>query len=145
MIKDIKFARVSISKSELRDLNGYEKKVDSAKLIKRIHAFKLINKGWTYTEIAKFLNVTNYTITLWIKLFIKGGIKELLNLKYKGSKSKLNKEQIEIVREESKKGTFTFAKDVKNFMEKTFGIKYNIHHILRLLKKNEIIVQKKQY
>lgn len=145
MIKGKKFERICLSKSQLRDLEKYEKKVTSAKLLRRVHAFKLINMGWTYSKVAEFLKVTNYTISLWIKLFVNGGIEKLLQLKYKGSKTKLSKEQIEIIRQESKKGHFVFAKDVKKYIETHFKIKYHVQHIPTLLKKNEIILQKNKY
>jgi transposase len=145
MIKGKKFKRISISKLKLRDLEKYEKKVTSAKLLRRIQAIKLISMGWKYNKVADFLRVTNDTITAWIKLFLKSDLEGLLNLKYKGAKTKLSKEQIEVVREESKKGNFVFAKDVKKFIEKTFKIKYHVQHIPTLLKKNEIDLQKKQY
>jgi transposase len=56
----------------------------SKKVYRRIQAFKLIYKGWKYTDIAEFLNVTKETMSNWIKLYKKDGIKGLISLKYKG-------------------------------------------------------------
>jgi len=130
--------KLTISKKEMQKLIKYKKIVKSAKLLKRIQAIILKSNGWKHNKIAEFLGVIDDTITAWIKTYINGGIEELINLKYKPTKSKISKAQIEIVREESKKGTFTFAKDVKKYIEQNFNIKYHIHHIPKILKKNEI-------
>ncbi len=130
--------KLTISKKEMQELIKYKRNAKSAKMFKRIQAIILKADGWKHNKIAEFLGVVNNTVTTWIKLFIKGGINTLLELKYTPTKSKMSKAQIEIVRKESKKGTFTFAKDVKKYIEQSFGIKYHVHHIPKLLKKNEI-------
>ena len=134
--------KLSISKKDMKKLIKYKKSVKSAKILKRIQTIILKSNGWNHNKIAEFLGVIDDTITAWIKLFLKGGIEELINLKYKSTKSKLNKEQMEIVREESKNGTFTFAKDVKKYIKENFNIEYHVHHIPKMLKKNQIILQK---
>lgn len=66
MRKGEAFQRVSISEAEYEQLKLAEKKAKSVKVLKRIQAFKFIYLGWKYTDIAKFLSVTNNTITNWI-------------------------------------------------------------------------------
>ena len=63
------FQRVCISDVEYEQLNLAEQKTKSAKVLKRIQAFKLMYLGWKYSAIAEFLSVTNNTITNWINYY----------------------------------------------------------------------------
>ena len=94
MRKDIAFQRVSISEEEYEQLKLAEKKAKSVKVLKRIQAFKFIYLSWKYTDIAKFLSVTNNTITNWINIYQEGGISSLLTLHYKGGQARLSEEQL---------------------------------------------------
>ena len=136
MKKDEAFQRVSISEAEYEQLNFSEKKTKSIKVLKRIQAFKFIYLGWKYTDIAKFLSVTNNTITNWINIYQEGGIDSLLILDYKGGQAKLSEEQLCELRNEATKGSFAIAKDAKRYIEQNFGIKYNLSHVQFLCKKN---------
>jgi len=49
-------------------------------------------------EIAKFLSVTNNTITDWINIYQKGGIDSLLTLHYKGGQVRLSDYQLRELR-----------------------------------------------
>lgn len=136
MRKGEAFQRVSISEAEYEQLKLAEKKAKSVKVLKRIQAFKFIYLGWKYTDIAKFLSVTNNTITNWINIYQKGGIDSLLILNYKGGQAMLSEEQLCELRNEATKGSFAIAKDVKRYIEQNFGIKYNLSHVQLLCKKN---------
>ena len=136
MNKGEAFQWVSISKTEYEQLKLAERKVKSAKLLKHIQAFKLMHLGWKYSAIAEFLSVTNNTITNWINIYREGGIDSLLSLHYKGGQARLSKEQLSELRDEADKGSFTIAKDIKNYIKQNFGIEYNLSHVQLMSKKN---------
>jgi len=138
MIKGETFERVQVSDKDYEELAMAEKTVKSAKILRRIHAFKLMHMDWKYGEIAKFLGVTNDTMTDWIGIYRSGGILGLLNLSYKGRQSLLNTKQIGILKKECEKGSFKTAKQAKKFIEDSFGIVYHLHHVQLLLKKGFI-------
>lgn len=136
MIKGQKFQRVKISKDEYNKLEKAELTVKSAKLLRRIQAFKFMHLGWKYTSISKFLKVTNDTITDWIKIYQLGGIKKLIDLKYKGGQPLLKKSQLNELRLKAKNGEFKVAKEIQHYIEENFKIKYDLRHTQKLLKKN---------
>lgn len=144
MRKGEEFERVKISKQDYNKLKKVEKKVGSTKVYKRIQAFKLMHKNWKYSGIAEFLNITKDTITDWVNLYKKEGIQGLLNLHYKGGQPRLNEKQIEDLKEKAIQGCFTFAKDVQHYIEKNFGIKYNLKHVQLLSKKSFVYPLRKQ-
>jgi len=138
MKKGESFQRVKISEEEYELLKSEERKIKSIKLLKRIQAFKFIYLGWTYSAIAEFLSVTNNTITNWISLYNVGGIAKLLTLEYKGGQAKLSEVQLSELKEKAGEGSFVFAKDVRHYIEKNFGIKFNLSHVQLMCKKNFI-------
>ena len=135
MIKGETFERVQLSEKKYEELVIAEKTVKSVKILRRVHAFKLMHLEWKYNKIAKFLNVTNDTITDWVEIYNSGGISALLTLHYKGRQSILNKRQVGLLKKESEKGSFKTAKQAKKFIEDNFGVSYHLHHVQLLLKR----------
>lgn len=144
MIKGKKFERISISKTEYKQLKKAERKVKSAKVLKRIQAFKLMYLSWKYGAIADFLCVVKNTISEWIKLYKKGGIAAVISLNYKGGQPRLTAVQLNVLKEKAAKGEFPYAKDVKYCIEKEYGIVYNLKHVHLLCKKNFVYPLRKQ-
>ena len=144
MKKGEKFTRIKISKQEYNAFKKIETDVESTKIYQRIQAFKLIHKKWKYSAIAEFLNLSKETMSGWINIYKSGGINDLIKLHYKGGQPKLNKNQIEDLKEKATQGSFTFAKDVQHYIEKNFGIKYNLKHVQLLSKKNFVYPLRKQ-
>jgi len=145
MKKGETFQWVSISETEYEQLKLAERKVKSAKVLKRIQAFKLIYLGWKYSAIAEFLSVTNNTITNWINIYREGGIEALLPLHYKGGQARLSEEQLSELKSEANNGEFAIAKDVKHYIKQNFSIEYNLSHVQLMCKKNFDYPLRKQY
>lgn len=133
MRKGEKFERINISANDYSKLVKAEKKVKSAKILKRIQAFKLIHLDWKYRKIAKFLSITSDTITDWIRIYNAQGIDGLLTLRYRGRIPLLSQEQLKELRK--KKSGFKIAKQAKKYIEEKFGIIYNSNYVQELLKK----------
>jgi len=136
MIKNEKFERIKLSKDEYKQLLIIEKKTSNKKLLIRVQAFKLLYKNWKYSQIAQAIDVTNNTITNWIKIYNENGLNNLFSLKYKGSKAKLTKEQFYLLKEKTETGSFTYAKEASQFIQETFNVSYHLRHVQKLLKKN---------
>jgi len=136
MIKGKKFERIKITKAEYIILEKAENKIKSAKLLRRIQMLKLIYLGWKYGQISQFLRVTNDTITDWIQIYLCGGIKDLIDLKYKGGQPLLNKKQLNELKSKAKNGEFKVAKEIQHYIEINFKVKYGLRHIQLLSKKN---------
>ena len=100
--------------------------------------------GWTYTAVADFLCVTKNTISEWIKLYIAGGVASLTTLHYLGGQSRLKEDQLIEIQQKASEGRFTFAKEIKEYIFKNFGIQYNLKHVQLLTKKNFCYPLRKQ-
>lgn len=136
MRKGERFERVKITPKIYQKLEESEKKINTAKLLRRIQTFKLIYLGWKYNKIAEFLGITKNTVSNWIQIYNEGGISALISLRYKGGIPRLNKKQLLELKKEAKKGSFVIAKDLQHYIKVNFGLTYNLSHIHKLSKKN---------
>ena len=139
-----KFQWLSITKKEYAQLKKAEKKVLSTKAYKRIQALRLVYKNWSYNSIAEFLNIDENTMSNWIKIYKTHGITGLIDLKYKGGQPRLNKKQLQELKQKAKEGVFNIGQDLQKYIEEKFNITYNLSHIHLLSKKNFNYPLKKQ-
>jgi len=142
MRKGEKFDRIKISEKDYEHLKKVEKKETSAKILKRIYAFKLLYEKWKYTKVASFIGVTNDTITDWINIYKERGIKALLTLNYNGRIPILTESQLEELKK--KKNSFLDSKEAQAYIKSQYGIEYNLNYVQELLKKNFNYPIKKQ-
>jgi transposase len=128
--------KIQLGNKGLKALNKAEKAVKKPQLLKRIQCIKLKNKQWKHQEIADFFDIRIETVSEWIKAYSEGGIKKLLTWNYEGRKSILTKEQQNELKKRQEKKPFKDAKEVKVYLQKTFGITWHLHWVQKLLKKN---------
>lgn len=128
--------KVVLNEKELKALLKAEKEVTKPQLLKRIQCIKLKEKKWKHDEVAEFLNIRLETVSQWIKAYHEGGIKKLLSWEYKGKPSVLTKEQQKELKKRQTKKPFRDAKEAKDYIEKQFGIKWHLHWVQKVLKKN---------
>ena len=128
--------RIHLGDKGLKALNKAEKDIDKPQLLKRIQSIKLKNKQWKHAEIAEFFDIRIETVSQWIKVYHEGGIKKLLTWNYEGKKSIMMKKQQNKLKKRQEEKPFKNAKEAKAYIEKTFGIKWHLHWVQKLLKKN---------
>lgn len=136
MRKGEKFQRLTITEQAYNALKKAEKKIDSAKVYKRIQALKLIHKNWNYGEVSNFLSVSKNTISTWVNIYRTSGLTSFLTLHYKGGQPKLKDSQLSKIKDKASKGSFTFAKEIRNYINEEFKINYGLRHVQLLSKKN---------
>lgn len=128
--------KIHLGGKELKGLKKAEKEVIKPQLLKRIQCIKLKDKKWKHYEVAEFLDIRIETVSTWIKAYKEGGIKKLLIWNYQGKVSVLTKEQQERLKQRHKIKPFDTAKEASQYMTQEFGLKFHLHWIQKLLKKN---------
>lgn len=101
----------------------------------RLLAIKLVYSGWKVREIAEHLAVSHKTIYNWIDLWNEGG-REGLNPQIRGKRKEayLDKNEWLIILEEIKGKGYKLLQ-VKDYVEKTRGIKYSYKGIWNILRR----------
>ena len=135
MKKGEKLDRIELSSEEYKQLLDAEKKYKSAKVYRRIQAFKMLHNGHLNKEVAEFFSVDINTISDWISIYRKGGIESLLSFDYKGRPKRLNGSQILQLRNEAIKGSFATSKDIRQYIKENFGVEFREDYVPKMANK----------
>lgn len=130
------WVKINLTESELAEIRNTEQQVRKTQLLKRLQCLKLKNEGWKHDKLSEFFGVTQNTISNWLKAYKTGGVKALLKWDYKGKVSILTTADQERIKARHKEKPFNTAKEVKDFIEREFGIEWHLHWVQKLLKKN---------
>ncbi len=136
--------KISLTEKQIKEIKETEKQIKKVQLLKRLQCLKLKNEGWKHEKLAKFLGVCIDTITNWLKAFNKDGIKGLIEWGYEGKPSQLTEEHKAQLKERHTEKPFDTAKEAKYYIEEHFGMKFHLHWVQKLLKKNFDCHTKKQ-
>lgn len=85
---------------------------NSVKERDRIKAILMLNKGYSFEEVADILIMDEDSIRRWYKLYDEGGIESLSFQNYKGSVCFLNNEQQIKLSKNLEENIFLIAKEV---------------------------------
>lgn len=109
---------------------------------RRLRAWELHTQGWTNTQIASALGVSEGAVSQWMKRGRQGGVEALRNQPRPGARPKLSPEQRQQLPVLLKRGAqaFGFIGDVwtqarvATLIKREFGVTYHRDHIGRLLR-----------
>lgn len=125
-----------ISKKEIRKLRQLLKTSRNFRVTVRILSIILIAEGKTTKEVASILHISRKNVKRYIKIFAKGGIESLCKLDYHacGRKKYLTDDQLKQLEEYIDSHLCNTAKEIMDYIEKKFGIKYTESGVIKLLK-----------
>lgn len=126
----------NLSRKERDELERRYKQERDRRVAERIQCIILLHDGKNAKEVAETLLVSKKTIKRWIKAFVKFGIEGLCKLKHgeSGAELRLNGEQVERL-EKHLQEQIRSTKEVMDYIEKEFGIKYSESGVFKLLKR----------
>lgn len=99
----------------------------------RINTILLLNQGYTYKQIAKILLLDTGTLREYYRQYRKEGVDGLLEDHYQGKQSSLTLEQEKALDIHLQEYTYLTAKEIRNYIKKTFGVKYSLEGTTKLL------------
>lgn len=126
-----------LSRKERDELERRYKQERDRRVAERIQCIILLHDGKNAKQVAEILMVSVKTIKRWIKIFVKYGVEGLGMLKYEnsGAVCGLSLEQQEQLEKYLNEQVRSSAKEVMDYIEKAFGIKYSESGVLKLLKR----------
>ncbi len=92
--------------------------LDNQKKSDRIKSILLLNKGFSYEEIAELLLVNDTTVRRWHKIFSAKGIKTLLKDNSSGGTSKLSTDELSGLSLHLDQKIYMTAKEICAYVEK---------------------------
>jgi transposase len=137
-------AKIKLTKEQKAELENAENKIKKPQLLKRIQAIKLRDKGMNNLEVADFLILSDQTVSNWCQLYLKKGLKELLQWEYKGKISILTLDHQKQLQERNKEKPFDTASEARAYIKENFGINFHLHWVQKIMKKNFSLHSRKQ-
>jgi len=124
------------------DLKRLFRKEKDPRTASRIRAVYLALMDKNAPEIAKILGYSRRTVQNWIYVYNKKGLLGLKDNFGRGSKSKLNEDQIQWLRQRIDEGPkpadsicVFHARDIQRIIKQKFGVDYHLSSVYRLLHK----------
>ena len=103
----------------------------------KLQALWLRRRGWMATQVAAVVGVHYCTVHRWVRRYRDGGLAEALSRRQGGGGRKpyLDGDEMTLLKLEMEKGDFDTAKDVRDWIETRFGVRYSMPGVYSLLKR----------
>lgn len=137
-------AKFKLSERQKQELEVAEQTTTQIQLLKRIQCLKMRDKGLSNLIISDILGRSDQTISDWVQLYRKEGLKKLLEWKYKGKVSILTEDNLKQLVQRNEEKAFEKASEAKVYIKEKFGIDFHLHWVQKIMKKNFILHIKKQ-
>jgi transposase len=136
--------KINLTPKEQKELLKRKRNQRDAKILRRLLCIDMKSKGVMNKEIAEYCNVCIDTITDWLCLFEEGSFDALCSLQYEGRRiSRLEKYKEEI-QKKGKEENIASLKELKEWIQKEYGVQTCISNLFYFCKKNSIFLTKKQ-
>jgi transposase len=109
---------------------------------RRLTALLWLADGVTEEEVAARLGVTARQVRKWLKTFRTDGLDALCELHYRGRVPRLNDAQVDDLKQEIAKGQFRTARQIADWIEKRFQVRYSESGVKELLKRIDVSYHK---
>jgi transposase len=113
---------MNLTKEKTNELKDRHKKERDKRICDRIKAVLLINKGYTYQQVAEILLLDDETIRRHVQEYLEY---EKLKSNSKGSESKLNQEQTTELIKYLQNNTYVDVRPIMKYIKDKYGIKYS--------------------
>jgi transposase len=105
------------------------------RLAMRLSTLLWRDEGRTESAIAHLLGVCERTVRHWLRLYHTKGLEALCTLHFRGDPGELTGLQAEQLQKEIQTGRFRCARQVRDWIQATFGIAYSLSGTKRLLQR----------
>jgi transposase len=126
---------VSLDASQRKQVERRRQQTRDYRLAMRLSTVLWRDEGQTESDIAHLLCVCERTVRTWLRLYRKKGLEALCTLHYKGDPGELTPSQAEQLRNEIQTGRFRCARQVREWIQATFGFAYSLSGTKRLLQR----------
>src|SRR5947209_10099277 len=106
-----------------------------ARIWRRLSALLWLGGGATAEEVAARLGISARQVRKWLKMFRTQGLDALCQLHYQGRVAQLDDAQIDECKQEIAKGQFHSARQMADWVEKRFQVRYSESGVKELLKR----------
>ena len=131
-----------LTRAQVTRYRKLHKKSISVKERDRIKGILMLNKGYSFEEIAEVLIMDEDSIRRWYNLYLEGGIESLSVNNYKGSDPFLSSEEQVQFANFMDQHIFLTAKEACNYVLKTYKAEYTTKGMTNLLGRMGFVYKK---
>ena len=130
----MKTSRNFLSPADRADLTKIVKDgLEEHRIVRRANAILLLDREWSYAEVAEALFLDDSTIRAWFKEFQEGGIEAIVLFDLKGGTGRLSLLQIDELRAWATETLPTSTTEIGQFVLKRFGFDYGRSGLIKLM------------
>ena len=107
--------------------------LEEHRIVRRANAILLLDKGWSYAEVAEALFLDDSTIRIWLKEFQEGGVEAIVLFDLKGGTGRLSPLQIDELRAWATEVLPTSTTEIGQFILDRFGFDYGRSGLIKLM------------
>jgi transposase len=131
-----------LTEEQVQILRQAHRTIRDKKLADRIKAVLSLNAGHEYSQIASILLLDEITLRRYVQKFQKEGISGLLELNYTGGQTTLTLVQELELKEYLQENTKRTAKEIVDYVAKTYGVRFSVIGITKLLHRLGFVYKK---
>jgi len=90
-------------------------------------------QGHTHQQVAEVLLVSVNTVSRWVGVYVDEGLEAVCTMHWQGDPGELSTEQLEALESELRSKTYRNAKQVQDYIAKTFDVEYSVRGVQDLL------------
>jgi len=105
----------------------------------------MLDKGYSFEEIASVLILDDATIRRWFKVYQEQGLEGLARSLYQGSEGKLTQQQKEKLSRHLEETVYMTAKEICNYVQNRFGVSFTSKGMTNLLHRLEFTYRKPKH
>ena len=107
--------------------------LEEHRISRRANAILLLNRGWSFAEVAEALYIDDSTIRIWLKEFQDGGVEALVLFDLNGGACALSPLQIDEFRAWATRVLPTSTTEIGQFILERFGLDYARSGLIKLM------------
>jgi transposase len=107
--------------------------LEEHRIVRRANAILLLDRGWSYAEVAEALFLDDSTIRAWFKEFQEGGAEAIVLFDLKGGTGRLSLLQVDELRAWATETLPTSTTEIGQFILERFGFDYGRSGLIKLM------------
>ena len=107
--------------------------LEEHRIARRANAILLLNKGWSYADVAEALFIDDSTVRAWLKAFNESGVEGLVLFDLKGGSSALSPLQVDELRAWATETLPTSTTQIGQFVLERFEVDYGRSGLIKLM------------
>lgn len=134
-----------LSKTELLAIIYAHRQQKEKRIAYRLNSILLLNKGFSFIEVSELLLLDEDTIRRNYTIYKEEGLVNLTSYNYSSPLSYLSPAELIELEAHLESSMYLHAKDIKHYIEKTYGVAYTVEGVRALLARLNFVYKRTKH